>query len=68
MRKEAIMNLDKDRLWTTEETARFLGVPKATLYQWRYLGSGPKAGRVGRHLRYHPDDVVAWFRQQQEAA
>jgi len=57
-----------DRLWTTEETAAYLQVPKATLYQWRYLGIGPKAGRVGRHLRYDPEDVRAWFRQQQDAA
>lgn len=62
------MDADTDRLWTTEEAARFLGIPKATLYQWRYLGIGPKAGRVGRYLRYHPDDVIAWFRQQQEVA
>ena len=57
-----------DRLWTAEETAAYLQVPKATLYQWRYLGIGPKAGRVGRHLRYDPEDVRAWFRQQQDAA
>jgi predicted DNA-binding transcriptional regulator AlpA len=57
-----------DRLWTAEETALYLQVPKATLYQWRYLGTGPKAGRVGRHLRYDPEDVRAWFRQQQDAA
>jgi hypothetical protein len=61
------LKLDTDRLWTAEETADYLRIPKATLYQWRYLGIGPKAGRVGRHLRYHPDDVVRWFRQQQEA-
>lgn len=67
-RKKGSLKLNTDRLWTTEEAARFLGVPKATLYQWRYLGVGPKAGRVGRHLRYDPDDVMAWFRQQQEAA
>jgi predicted DNA-binding transcriptional regulator AlpA len=58
---------DTDRLWTAQETADFLRVPKATLYQWRYLGVGPKPGRVGRHLRYDPDDVKKWFRQQQEA-
>jgi excisionase family DNA binding protein len=57
-----------NRLWTVEETAFYLGVPKATMYQWRYLGIGPKAGRVGRHLRYDPAEVKAWFRQQQEAA
>ena len=52
----------QDRLWTAEETAAYLQIPKATLYQWRYLGIGPKAGRVGRHLRYDPEDVKAWFR------
>jgi predicted DNA-binding transcriptional regulator AlpA len=62
------MKLVADRLWTAEETADYLQVPKATLYQWRYLGTGPKAGRVGRHLRYDPEDVRAWFRQQQDAA
>jgi Helix-turn-helix domain len=62
------MKLSIECLWTAEETAQFLRVPKATLYQWRYLGIGPKAARVGRWLRYHPDDVIAWFRQQQEHA
>ena len=57
-----------EQLWTAEETAAYLQIPKATLYQWRYLGTGPKAGRVGRHLRYNPEDVRAWFRQQQDAA
>jgi predicted DNA-binding transcriptional regulator AlpA len=59
---------EADRLWTAEETARFLGVPVPTLYRWRYHGTGPKAGRVGRHLRYLPADVMAWFREQQQAA
>jgi predicted DNA-binding transcriptional regulator AlpA len=58
----------QDRLWTAEETAAYLQIPKATLYQWRYLGIGPKAGRVGRHLRYDPEDVKAWFRNQQGEA
>jgi predicted DNA-binding transcriptional regulator AlpA len=57
--------VEADRLWTPEEVAHFLGVPIHTLYRWRYLGTGPKAGRVGRHLRYLPADVIAWFRQQQ---
>src|SRR5262249_38271667 len=57
-----------EQVWTAEQTALYLQIPKATLYQWRYLGIGPKAGRVRRHLRYDPDDVKAWFRQQQEAA
>jgi hypothetical protein len=39
---------------------RFLGVPVTTPYQWR-RGVGPPSRRVGRHLRYDPDDVRAWF-------
>ncbi|MCP9949290.1 helix-turn-helix transcriptional regulator [Actinomadura madurae] len=62
------MDPERDRTWNPDEVARFLGVPKATLYQWRYLGIGPKAGRVGRHLRYLPEDVITWFREQQNAA
>ena len=58
---------DTDRLWSVEEVSRFLGIPVATLYRWRYLGVGPKAGRVGRHLRYLPADVMSWFRKQQAA-
>lgn len=66
-RQVIVPPLETDRLWTPEEVAHFLGVPVHTLYRWRYLGTGPKAGRVGRHLRYLPADVIAWFRKQQAA-
>ena len=36
------------RLWTVEDVSEYLGVPVKTLYQWRYLGQGPAAKRVGR--------------------
>lgn len=51
-------------LWTVEDVATFLGVPVATLYQWRYRRTGPRAHRVGRHLRYDPAEVRAWLDQQ----
>jgi Helix-turn-helix domain len=51
-----------ERLWTAEELSEFLGgVPIATLYQWRYLGIGPVAFRVGKRLRYDPDEVRRWL-------
>jgi DNA-binding transcriptional MerR regulator len=40
--------------------AEFLGISVATLHQWRYLGTGPAAYRVGRHLRYDPAIVRRW--------
>ena len=49
------------RLLSTEEVARILIVPVATLYTWRYKGTGPKAYRVGKHLRYRLVDVLTWL-------
>ena len=51
-------------LWTAEDVSVFLGVPISTLYQWRCRRIGPRASRVGRHLRYDPADVRAWLAKQ----
>lgn len=59
-------NTDED-LWSVTQTAKFLKVPEGTLYQWRHRRKGPPAGRVGRHLRYDPADVRAWFHDQKAA-
>lgn len=53
-----------DRLWTIQEVSVFLGIPVATLHQWRYLGTGPEAYRVGKHLRYNPVAVQAWLERE----
>jgi hypothetical protein len=50
-----------DRLWSIQDVSAFLGVPIATLHQWRYLGTGPAAFRVGKHLRYDPDVIRRWL-------
>ncbi|MGN6781732.1 MAG: helix-turn-helix transcriptional regulator [Marmoricola sp.] len=50
-----------DRLLSADEVAEFLGIPVATLYQWRHKGTGPGAYRVGRHLRYDAATVRAWL-------
>jgi hypothetical protein len=50
-----------ERLWTADDVSAFLGVPVTTLHQWRYLGQGPSAFRVGRHLRYDPVRVKQWL-------
>jgi excisionase family DNA binding protein len=49
------------RLITTVELAEYLGVPMTTIYGWRQRGEGPRGFRVGRHLRYQPDDVASWL-------
>jgi excisionase family DNA binding protein len=54
------------RLLSTDEVARLLNVPVTTLYTWRYKGTGPKAFKVGKHLRYRLADVLTWLEQQAE--
>ena len=51
-------------LWSVEDLSTYLGIPVPTLYRWRRCGSGPPCHRVGRHLRYIPDEVDAWLREQ----
>ncbi|RIV37150.1 helix-turn-helix domain-containing protein [Micromonospora radicis] len=55
-------------LWEIEDVSAYLRVPVQTLYQWRKRKYGPPAARVGRHLRYDPDGVRAWFTDQSKAA
>lgn len=50
----------EDRLWSVHDVSYYLGVPVQTLYSWRGQGKGPDARRVGRRLRYRPEDVKAW--------
>lgn len=49
------------RLWTVDDVAHYLGVPVKTLYDWRTRDYGPACKRVGKYLRYRPEDVDAWF-------
>ena len=50
------------RLWGVQDVSNYLGVPVKTLYTWRQQDYGPKGRRVGRYLRYDPDEVREWFR------
>ena len=56
-----------DHLLSLDDLAAFLGVPKRTLYSWRYRGEGPVGYRVGRHVRFRREDVEAWLQQCREA-
>lgn len=51
----------RDGLLTPPELSEHLGVPVATLSQWRYLGKGPAFMRVGKHIRYRSEAVEAWL-------
>lgn len=47
-------------LWTIDQVAGYLGVPKQTIYCWRTTGYGPQGFRVGKHLRWRAATVFAW--------
>lgn len=55
------------QLMTTQDVADYLDVPVSTIYQWRTRGIGPRAARVGRHLRWRRSDVDSWLDQQLNA-
>lgn len=48
----------------TDEVAEFLGVPSATLVQWRYLGKGPAWRKIGKYVRYDWPSVEQWLADQ----
>jgi excisionase family DNA binding protein len=56
--------MERSPLAPTPEVAEYLGVPVQTLYVWRNKGVGPRAVRVGKHLRYRWSDVDAWLERQ----
>lgn len=55
-------------LWTPEDLAAFLGIPEKTLTDWRYRGKGPAFKRVGKHVRYRPEDIREWLDGLNDAA
>lgn len=51
-------------LWSAQNLSDYLNVPIMTIYYWRTIDYGPQGTKVGRHLRYRPDDVRRWFETQ----
>ena len=58
--------LGQRRLLGMTELSSYLNVPRATLYAWRSHGDGPRSIKVGRHVRYRPEDVEAWLEAQSD--
>ena len=55
---------EPELLLTPNALSKHLGIPVTTLANWRYLHRGPVYGRVGRHVRYRVEDVLAWTNAQ----
>lgn len=54
---------------TIDQAAKYLSIPKATLYTWRTrrAGYGPPAVRFGSCLRYRRADLDAWVAEHLES-
>jgi excisionase family DNA binding protein len=50
------------RALTEREVAERLGLSVATLRAWRHRGQGPRFLRLGRAVRYLPDDLDDFVR------
>ncbi len=58
-----------DQYLTPEDLVILLRLPSVeTVYQWRRKGIGPRGFRVGRHLRFDPEDVRAWVASLMEVS
>lgn len=51
-------------LLSIDELSEYLGVPKQSIYNWRTTGNGPRATRVGRHLKYRVSAIQSWLDEQ----
>ncbi|WP_340540410.1 helix-turn-helix transcriptional regulator [Nocardioides sp. GXZ039] len=52
------------RLLSINQAAERLNRPVATLYDWRYKGTGPKSAKIGGKIAYRESDIDAWLEAQ----
>ena len=49
------------KLWDQKTLAAYLGKSTAWCERARWAGDGPRFCKLGRHVRYKADDVLAWI-------
>lgn len=49
---------------SADDLARYLQVPKKTVYAWNSAGTGPRLVRIGKYVRYRREDVQAWLAER----
>ena len=54
-----------EQLYGVARVCEVWEIPRSTLYAWRTKGQGPKALRLGRHLRYRMKDVETWLQSRE---
>jgi excisionase family DNA binding protein len=54
------METNQSQFLTRQEAAKFLNLKKSTLDAWATRGGGPAYIKMGRAVRYRPDDLLSW--------
>lgn len=54
-------------LLNVDEVAEILGVPVATLRNWRYRGEGPVSFKIGGSVRYRKAELERWIGDQESS-
>lgn len=58
-----------EQVWLSiEDLAARTGLPVQTIYTLRQKGKAPRGTRMGRQVRFHIDDVLAWEQQHRETS
>ncbi|OOP60475.1 hypothetical protein BMF89_16525 [Arthrobacter sp. SRS-W-1-2016] len=52
---------------TPKDICTQLQIPEQTFYQWRVKHLGPRAYRIGRHLRISRSDFNSWLSSRLES-
>lgn len=47
-------------LWTVQEVSEYLGVHVKTVYRWAAGFGGPPGIKLGKYVRFRPEDVAEW--------
>ena len=56
-------SVNMPRLWDQKTLAAYLGKSTAWCERARWAGEGPRFVKLGRHVRYRADDVLAWIEE-----
>ena len=56
------MGKEPDSIMTIEEVAKYLKIPKSTVYILAQEGKMP-CQKVGRHWRFHKEAIDNWIRE-----
>ena len=57
-------NGEEKQVWfSVSDISKMLGIPERTIKYYIQIGKGPKAYKIGRHIRVRQEDFDLWTKQ-----